>query len=35
MNEFLQKLLAGQKVEWKKLGEVCEVKKGKQLNKEL
>ena len=35
MNGFLQKLLAGQKVEWKKLGEVCEVKKGRQLNKEL
>lgn len=35
MTDFLQKLLAGQKVEWKKLGEVCEVRKGKQLNKEL
>jgi len=28
MTEFLQKLLNGQKVEWKKLGEVCEYVKG-------
>jgi type I restriction enzyme S subunit len=28
MTDFLQKLLNGQKVEWKKLGEVCELKRG-------
>lgn len=32
MTEFLQKLLNGQKVEWKKLGEVCEVLTTGKLN---
>ena len=30
----MEKLLVGEKVEWKKLGEVCEIIKGKQFNKE-
>ncbi len=33
MHPFLQQLLAGQAVEWKPLGEICDIKKGKQLNK--
>jgi len=32
---FLEKLLDGEKVEWKALGEVVKLEKGKQLNKEL
>ena len=32
--KFMEKLLVGEKVEWKKLGEVCEIIKGKQFNKE-
>ena len=32
---FLAKLLDGEKVEWKSLGEVIKLEKGKQLNKEL
>ena len=32
---FMEKLLDGVEVEWKKLGEVVKLKKGKQLNKEL
>ena len=32
---FLEKLLDGEKVEWKRLGEVIKLEKGKQLNKEL
>ena len=30
---YIQKLLNGEKVEWKTLGEVCKINKGKQLNK--
>ena len=33
IHPFLQQLLAGQAVEWKPLGEICDIKKGKQLNK--
>lgn len=29
----IDELLKNEKVEWKKLGEVCEIKKGKQYNK--
>ena len=32
---FLEKLLDGAEVEWKPLGEVVVLEKGKQLNKEL
>lgn len=32
---FLEKLLGGSDVEWKPLGEVIKLEKGKQLNKEL
>ena len=32
---FLEKLLDGQKVEWKKLGEVCEIKNGQTINKRM
>lgn len=32
---FLEKLLDGERVEWKRLGEVIKLEKGKQLNKEL
>ena len=32
--KFIYELLKDEKVEWKKLGEVCEIIKGKQLNKE-
>ena len=32
---YLEKLLDGVEVEWKPLGEVIELEKGKQLNKEL
>lgn len=35
MITYIEKLLNGQPVEWKTLGEVAEVEKGKQLNKEL
>ncbi|GIZ15816.1 restriction endonuclease subunit S [Capnocytophaga catalasegens] len=31
--KYIENLLQGQKVEWKTLGEVCEINKGKQLNK--
>jgi len=34
-SNFMDKLLDGVEVEWKTLGEVAELKKGKQLNKEL
>lgn len=33
MHTFIKNLLNGQSVEWKTLGEVCDIKKGKQLNK--
>jgi type I restriction enzyme S subunit len=33
MNGFLEELLNGQKVEWKKLGSVCEVLRGSRLTK--
>lgn len=33
MHTFIKSLLNGQSVEWKTLGEVCDIKKGKQLNK--
>ncbi len=33
MNNYIEKLLNGREVEWKTLGEVVRVKKGKQLNK--
>ena len=32
---FLEKLLNGAEVEWKKLGEVCEIKTGQSVNKEM
>jgi type I restriction enzyme S subunit len=32
-NDFLKTLLNGQKVEWRQLGEVCEVKAGETINK--
>ena len=32
---FIEKLLDGVEVEWKSLGEVIKLEKGKQLNKEL
>jgi len=35
MIKYLEKLLNGREVEWKKLGDVCEINKGTQLNKEL
>ena len=35
MIDYIEKLLKGQPVEWKTLGEVAEVEKGKQLNKDL
>lgn len=35
MIAYIKKLLKGQPVEWKTLGEVAEIEKGKQLNKEL
>ena len=35
MNAMIKKLLQGQAVEWKTLGEVVKLEKGKQLNKEL
>ena len=35
MNGFLEKLLVGQKVEWKKLGEVCEAKTGGAISKDF
>ena len=34
MITYIEKLLNGQPVEWKTLGEVAEIEKGKQLNKE-
>ena len=33
--EFLQKLLDGERVEWKALGEIIQLEKGRQLNKDL
>ena len=33
--DFLEQLLDGQKVEWKKLGEVCEIKNGQTINKRM
>ncbi len=33
MNKFLEKLLKGREVEWRKLGEVCEILRGKRLTK--
>ena len=35
MNVMIKKLLQGQAVEWRALGEVVKLEKGKQLNKEL
>ena len=35
MQNYIDKLLNGIEVEWKTLGEVSKVVKGKQLNKEL
>ncbi len=35
MIKYLEKLLNGREVEWKKLVDVCEINKGTQLNKEL
>ena len=35
MIKYLEKLLNGREVEWKKLGDICEINKGTQLNKEL
>ncbi|PAF44531.1 restriction endonuclease subunit S [Helicobacter sp. 11S02596-1] len=35
MHPFLKKLLDGENVEWKPLGEVAEIRKGEQLNKEF
>ena len=32
---FIEQLLNGENVEWKKLGEVITIEKGKQLNKSL
>lgn len=32
---FLEKLLDGEAVEWKELGDVIRLEKGRQLNKEL
>lgn len=32
---FLERLLDGAKVEWKPLGEIIKLEKGRQLNKEL
>ncbi|WP_156021864.1 restriction endonuclease subunit S [Ureaplasma diversum] len=33
--ENILELIKNEKVEWKRLGEVCEIKKGQQLNKNL
>ena len=33
--QYIEKLLNGVQVEWKSLGEVIKLEKGKQLNKEL
>lgn len=32
---YIQKLLNGEKVEWKTLGEVCEIKTGQAVNKQI
>ncbi|MFZ7130466.1 restriction endonuclease subunit S [Avibacterium avium] len=34
-NTFLEKLLQGAPVEWKTLGEVCEIKTGQSINKQI
>ena len=31
--KFMEKLLVGEKVEWKKLGEVCQIKRGRVISK--
>ena len=33
MIKYLEKLLNGREVEWKKLGDVCEIKRGRVLSK--
>lgn len=33
MTDYITRLLEGESVEWRTLGEVCELRKGKQLNK--
>lgn len=32
---YIQKLLGGEKVEWKTLGEICEIKTGQAVNKQI